>query len=1067
MKPNANEQELNLYRDLLGMLNHTVPADAPAPESCAYENGQETFALLGNSDLAASMKTPPLYMLGILVNENLCQIFECDQQSMRGVFSYTVSDPKKLPPHSLVQIMNPCWKGTKLIAKAVAYFSPRSGYRRMGWFGAALPGCRWRGPDPAQLMKKSMPPWPRLMPGVAFQNEVDETETLPTPQPAALPKLPKPNVRSADIPTMGPPSTTSDNDLMLLIEQKRRERLQQDPNVRKFLSMMRENATAETLPESDQPGSLSSISTKESLKTLYAASCRFYSQTVCKELEVLLEGAGGLTGKSLRRAQTMLRYAYARKEKYTPIPVDKLREKLAQALPGQQDIASLVLAQVETANRARKPLTLLLLDEEDAASKEIVRCLYEVLSGAAWLDANIGDLNLTGVDFSYDSAVPSQTIQKLDGSLLCIDDCEAVFWNAENNKDSAAPAFTALLRGRTFTDKFLNVPVNYYGHIVARARDLDPKYRRLFARVLEVPLRTSADKVAILQARAQASKPSFMLKPAAAEALLQRYAPGSLRRAFGCLDLLAGYSGELGVTELQSGDLCAALGEPCLTQDEQLVSQLESCIDSLPAETARGAAHQAQVLLAPGSVEQKRDTARRVLRTLTGLMNASRPVRLPPAADLRAALDAELLGLEEEKDLVISTMYANRRKLLFFCGAPGTGKTALARALAKAGGRELVRIDMAALLPDTLTGRAAVHGMGGEAGIFVRRIARAGKPCVVLLDEIDKAAEPVMNRLLELFENDRVFDDAFVGRVDLSEHIFLLSGNSFNITRPLLDRCQVVQMQPYTPRDKAALLQLKWNTALQEEDLPWQPLDEELVRQVVAQCASGGARDIENATERLVRLAAAGRQLPQTAEEIHRLLGGGLLEPQPICGPGTVYCLAALENGGGLVSPLQVVENPDGARLQTLGMVDSATMRESCEMALAVTARTLECVPPPLLMAMDASRKDGPSGGAAIFLAVYSLMTGTVLDGVAATGELMLDGTILPVGGVPSKLIGAIRCTGLVRTVLLPAANRADVPEKLANEAAAAGIALHYVATVREAISLLSHEQAVQLQQPL
>ena len=134
-------------------------------------------------------------------------------------------------------------------------------------------------------------------------------------------------------------------------------------------------------------------------------------------------------------------------------------------------------------------------------------------------------------------------------------------------------------------------------------------------------------------------------------------------------------------------------------------------------------------------------------------------------------------------------------------------------------------------------------------------------------------------------------------------------------------------------------MQLKWNAALCEEKLPCQPLDKELVRQVVARCASGGVRDIENAAERMVRLVAAGHPLPQTAEAVHRLLGGGLPAPQPIRNPGTVYCLAALENGGGLVSPLQVAENPNGARLQTLGMVDSATMRESCEMALAVAAR--------------------------------------------------------------------------------------------------------------------------------
>lgn len=1046
MKSTPHERETNYFTELLDLLNDTAPKNAPAGEP----DGGEIFALLGNQDLAEAAKVPPAYLLGILTGEDLCQVFVCDREVLRRTFSYTVSSREKLPPRSLVQIMNPRWEGTRLVAQAVAYFTPRDGYRRMGWFGTPLPGCRWHGPAPTLLIKNPLPPWPKLEPDTTVRDGVSVTDGLPE-----LPKEPRPCTFPDGIPTMAPPVPDDRDDVMRHVEEKRRENLQKDPSVRSFLALMKANGSAAEPAEASQPGGLSPALSKESLKLLYSMNRPFYGPAAAGELDILLGGTTALNGKSLQRAQTMLRYAYTHREKYTPIPVEALREKLARALPGQQDVVCLVLNQVEIANRARKPLTLLLLDEEDAAAREISRCLYEVLPGAARLDANVGDLGLTGVDFSYDNAVPSQTIQKMDGPLLCIDACEAVFWNADKNKDSAAPAFTALLRERTFTDKFLNVPVRYSGHIVAQARALDQTYRRLFAQVLEVPLRPLDAKVTIVQAKAQVYLPAFTLAPQTAALLLQRYAPGSLRRAFQYLDLLAGYARARGVAVVHPGELPAALGRPCLTQDEELVSHLECHAGNLPEETAREAAHQAQVLLAPGSQEQARDTARRMLRTLTGLLQAGRPTAPPRAAALHAALDGELLGLEEEKALVVSVLQARKRKILFFCGAPGTGKTAMARALAKASGRALVRIDMAALLPDLLTGRAAVHGMGGDAGILVRRIARAGKPCVVLLDEIDKASEPVMNRLLELFENDHLFDDAFVGRVDLRNHLFLLSGNSLQITRPLLDRCQVVEMQPYTPAEKAALLQRKWRSGLQEESLPWQPLDEELVRQVVAQCASGGARDVENAVERLVRRAASGRPLPRTGEAVHRLLGGSLPLPQPLHSPGTVYCMAALENGGGLISPLQVAENPTGKHLQTLGMVDSATMRESCEMALAVTARTLDCTPPPLLVTMDASRKDGPSGGVAIFLAMYSLITGTVLEGVAATGELMLDGTILPVGGVPSKLIGAIRCAGLVHTVLLPAANRADVPEKLAAEAAAAGITLHYVATVRDALCLL------------
>lgn len=1050
MKSHPREPDTEYINHLLDVLHRSGPKNAPEPDP---RQMADAFVLLGNQDLASVSKTPPQYLLGILMNEELCQIFVSDQPMMRRTFSYRVSDPKELPPRTLVQIMNPCWEGTRLVAQSVAYFTPRNNYSRMGWLGPLLPASGWRGPSPAQLMKKPIPPWPQLEYNPLCR---EETAGAERPFPPAGRFHPNPD----RAPTMPPPDLP-DDEVMRRVEEKRREALKRDPTVSSYLELVKENAAADTDTGASHPTDLSPALNREPLKLLYAINRPYYGPAASAELDALLAGNGKLTGKSLRRAQALLRYAYTRKKKYTPIPLEMLREKLAKALPGQQDVAALVVNQAEIANRTRRPLTLLLLDEEDAAAREILRCLCEVLPGAARLDANVGNLALTGVDFSYDSAMPSLTLQKLDGPLLSIDACEAIFWSAENNKDSAAPAFMALLRERTFTDKFLNVPVQYYGHIVAQARVMDQSYRRLFAQVLEVPLRSHAHKAAVLQAKALAYTPAFALAPDGAEAILQRYAPGSLRRAFQYLDLLAGYAQAQNLSEVHADELTAALGTPCLTRDEELASRLECHSDALPAETAREAAHQAQVLLAPDSPEQNRDTARRMLTTLTGLLQAGGPADLPPAARLREALDRELLGLEEEKALVVSALHARKRKILFFCGAPGTGKTALARALAKASGRELVRIDMAALTPGLLTGQPVLHGMGGNAGILVRRIARAGKPCVVLLDEIDKAAEPVMNQLLELFENDHLFDDAFVGRVDLRQHLFLLSGNSLQIVRPLLDRCQVVEMQPYTPAEKAALLQRKWRACLQEENLPWQPLAPDLVRQVVAQCASGGVRDVENAVERLLRQAAAGRPLPRTEEDLHRLLGGSLLLPQPIRSPGTVYCLAALQNGGGLVSPLQVAENPCGKRLQTLGMVDSATMQESCEMALAVAARLLDCPPPPLLMTMDASRKDGPSGGTAIFLAIYSLMTGTVLDGIAATGELMLDGSILPVGGVSSKLIGAIRCAGLVHTVLLPAANRMDVPDKLASEAAAAGITLHYVSNVQEALSVLPGKKPV------
>lgn len=985
--------------------------------------------------------TPSLYISGILLDEATCEIYKPGAERDTPVkFSYYTPSDLYLPPHSLIQLMGLQWMGTCLVADTVLYFTPRDDYTRMGTYGERSSIWTWLAPDPAILCKRSEKGWPCIGAFCRSGREDPPRKTQTLPAKPLPPTAPPPAIPTDAAPS---PREGADGDTT-----------PKDPVLRHFTGFLRDHA-CEADGERVGPGELTAGTSRDTLRTLYEENRSFYSHEVQMELDRVLKSAPMLGEKPLRRARNLLRYAYRRAKTFTPIPEEPLRAALKQALPGQDTVIGCVMSAVHVSNRTRKPLTLLLLDEEEITAREIIRCLYSTMPGAEYLDGSLGALNLVGVEISYEGAAIGQTVSKLDGPLLCIDKLDAVYWRAQDNKDSAAPQFNALFSGRTFCDRFLGVPVRYYGHIVAQAADLELKYRSQFARIVEIPADTHEEKICRLQEKARGTRPAFVLDKEVAEKILKEYAPGSMSRALQFLELLRLFAADLG-RPVCPKDLPAALGEPALTRDEQLVADLEGCAGDLPQETEREAAYQARVLLSTHIDEGEKQPARRILRTLVDYQNASRGMVPPPGPQLRRGLDAELLGLEEEKELVVQTLYAHRRRILFFVGAPGTGKTALARALAKASGRALVRIDMAALRPEQLTGLAPIMGQGGQESVLVRRIARAGCPAVILLDEIDKARPEVMECLLELFENQRILSDGLIGRVDLSSHLIVLSGNSLKISRPLLDRCRVITMRPYTPAEKEAILRRKWQDALEAEGLAFRPLGEELVHCVVRRCDTGGVRDIENMAERLARQICAGKPLPCTGQELDCLLGSCLPALPVIREPGNVYCLAALENGGGVVNPLLVRENPaPGAPcLQMLGM-QGKSIQESARMALAWCACWLQKALPPLIMAMDASDKDGPSGGLAMALACYSLRSGRILEGVAATGELMLDGTVLAVGGVPSKLIGAMRCTPTVHTLFLPAANRMDIPPRLMGEVEEAGLQLHFVDTVQQAIEYL------------
>lgn len=136
-----------------------------------------------------------------------------------------------------------------------------------------------------------------------------------------------------------------------------------------------------------------------------------------------------------------------------------------------------------------------------------------------------------GVEISYEGTAIGQTICKLDVPLLCVDKLDAVYWRAQNNKDSAASHFNALFSGRTFCDHSLGVTVRYHSHIVVQAADLELKCRLQFARIVEISADTHEEKICRLQEEARGFRPAFVLDKEVAEKILKEHTLWTMSRA--------------------------------------------------------------------------------------------------------------------------------------------------------------------------------------------------------------------------------------------------------------------------------------------------------------------------------------------------------------------------------------------------------------------------------------------------------------------------------------------------------------------------------------------------------
>ncbi len=441
------------------------------------------------------------------------------------------------------------------------------------------------------------------------------------------------------------------------------------------------------------------------------------------------------------------------------------------------------------------------------------------------------------------------------------------------------------------------------------------------------------------------------------------------------------------------------------------------------------------------------------------------------STDLKAAedvLDGDHYGLDKVKERILEYLAVQKRTgkmkgpILCLVGPPGVGKTSLGRSIAKATGRDFVRVSLGGVRDESeIRGhrRTYIGSMPGRVIQSLKKV-KSNNP-LFLLDEIDKLGMDYRGdpsaALLEVLdpEQNSTFNDHYLEvDYDLSKVMFVTTANSLNMPQPLLDRMEIIRIAGYTEDEKLEIAKRHLVPKTREDhgltQAEWVVEDGALRDLVRYYTREAGVRSLEREIARLARKAV--RKIEQdgmgqvaiTAENLPDFAGVrkfryGLADFEDQV--GAVTGLAWTESGGDLLT-IEAVQMPGRGGMKVTGNLREV-MKESIQAASSlVRARAVTMgIRPSQFNTTDihvhvpegATPKDGPSAGIAMTTAIVSLLTGNpVSKDVAMTGEVTLRGRVLPIGGLKEKLLAAMR--GGIKTVLIPAENEkdlADIPENV------------------------------------
>ncbi len=502
-----------------------------------------------------------------------------------------------------------------------------------------------------------------------------------------------------------------------------------------------------------------------------------------------------------------------------------------------------------------------------------------------------------------------------------------------------------------------------------------------------------------------------------------------------------------------------------LGHDRDEFSVLESRIKKrkLPAEVSKKALAELSKLRAIPSISPEYSVVRNYLDWLIDLPWRIRSKDKLDISHVRSVLDTDHYGLKEQKERILEYISVlklkgrTRGEVICFVGPPGSGKTSLAKSIARALGRKFVRISLGGLHDESeIRGHRRTY-VGAMPGKIIQQIKRAGtKNPVFLLDEIDKVGKDWRGdpyaALMEVLDpelNSNFQDNYLELDFDLSEVLFITTANTaFTIPPPLLDRMEIIKLKGYLDFEKLNIAKRHLiPRKIEDVGLTGANIvftDSALMKIIRDYTRESGVRELDrkiaNVLRKLAKQYVEKKKISRIrASSVEKYLGLPLFKKNEVIKKlpaGVAYGLAWTEYGGEVLS-VESRKMQGKGKLELTGQLGDV-MKESAKTALSYIRSNVkkfglktnfyETMDIHIHVPEGAIPKDGPSAGVAILASMISTLTGSPLSGeIAMTGEITLTGRILPVGGIEEKSLAAKRSG--IKTIFIPLDNKNMVEE--------------------------------------